>query len=123
MAKKPASPFTALMATLRKAALAYPETIEDHPWGEAAFKVRKKIFLMMMEHEGRLIFTVKLPASHMFATELPNVRATGYGLGKSGWVTLAVAPKEKVDAAMLRDWLDESYRAVAPKAVVKLLDA
>jgi predicted DNA-binding protein (MmcQ/YjbR family) len=123
MAKAPASPFAALLAKLRTAALAYPETIEDHPWGEAAFKVRKKIFMMMMEHEGRLIFTVKLPASHMFAKELPNVTATGYGLGRSGWVTLTLAPKEKADTAMLFDWLDESYRAVAPKTLVKQLNS
>ena len=25
---------------LRKIALGYPETHEDHPWGECAFKVR-----------------------------------------------------------------------------------
>ena len=32
--------FSSPIASLRKAALAYPETREDHPWGESAFKVK-----------------------------------------------------------------------------------
>ena len=28
---------------IRKAALSYPETIEDHPWGHSAFKVAKEL--------------------------------------------------------------------------------
>ena len=35
------------METLRKAALAYPETREDHPWGEIAIKVKGKVFVFM----------------------------------------------------------------------------
>ena len=37
----------------------------------------------------------------------------GYGLGDSGWVSVKFGPGLPFD--MLRDWIDESYRAVAPK--------
>jgi predicted DNA-binding protein (MmcQ/YjbR family) len=108
-------------AFVRKAALGYPETREDHPWGESAFKVRGKVFCFLSQHDGNLNFTVKLPERHLFACELPGVAPTGYGLGKSGWVTLKLAPGEAADTQMLLDWLDESFRAVAPKAVIKAL--
>ena len=53
-----ASPFFKPMAALRKAALAYPETREDHPWGESAFKVKEKVFLFMHEGEGALTLSM-----------------------------------------------------------------
>ncbi len=40
---------------------------------------------------------------------------TTYGLGKSGWVTCTFEAKEPVPLPMMLDWLDESFRAVAPK--------
>src|SRR5438477_12840456 len=74
---------------LRKAALDYPDATEDHPWGECAFKVNKKVFLFMCQpNQKQLSLSCKLPKSgtrmlkqHTFASP------TGYGLGKSGWVS------------------------------------
>ena len=43
---------------------------------------------------------------------------TGYGLGKSGWVSVQFAPREKPPMDLMRAWIDESYRAVAPKKLV-----
>jgi hypothetical protein len=56
------------------------------------------------------------------ALSLPFASPTGYGLGKSGWVTARFAAKDKPPLEMLRKWIEESYRAVAPKELVKLLD-
>jgi predicted DNA-binding protein (MmcQ/YjbR family) len=118
------SRFSKTVAALRTAALAYPEAYEDFPWGESAFKVgpkgKGKVFCFLSEHkEGQLTFTVKLPSSSMIAKELPGVTATGYGLGKSGWITLTLTAADKPDLSLMRDWLDESFRSVAPKAVLK----
>ena len=45
----------------------------------------------------------------------------GYGLGRSGWVTVPLrAPGMTLD--LLRDWIEESYRIVAPKRLVAELD-
>lgn len=55
------------------------------------------------------------------ALTLPFVSPTGYGLGKSGWVTATFGPKQTPPLDMLQDWIDESYRAQAPKKLVAAL--
>ena len=106
---------------LKAVALAYPEAWEDHPWGETVIKVRGKIFLFLFESEEGLKISLKLPRSREFALEYPFTKPTGYGLGKAGWVTSSFAPKEKPPLDVLKAWLDESYRAVAPKKLAAAL--
>jgi predicted DNA-binding protein (MmcQ/YjbR family) len=108
---------------LRKIALAYPETHEDFPWGHRALKVRGKAFVFMSKDEPELSLSVKLPWSAEGALQLPNCEPTHYGLGRSGWVTATFGPREKAPLDALRSWIDESYRAVAPKKLVAGLDA
>lgn len=107
-------------SALREAALGYPEAWEDHPWGETAIKVRKKVFLFLGGGES-LSLSCKLPESHEDALMLPFAKPTGYGLGKSGWVSARFEAGQGVPVDMLLEWLDESYRAVAPKKLVKTL--
>ena len=73
--------------------------------------------------DTELSFSVKLPRTGFQALALPFAKPTEYGLGKSGWVTvrLGKATKALTDQCML--WIDESYRAVAPKRAVAALDA
>lgn len=103
---------------LRKLALAFPETKEDFPWGESAFKVRGKTFLFMSTHDGGLNMSMKLPQSREFALEYPFTKPTGYNLGKSGWVSSRFETGEEVPMDVLAAWLDESFRAVAPKKLL-----
>ena len=116
------SPLTRPQVALKKLALAYPEATEDHPWGESAFKIRGKVFLFLSLHDGKLRATTKLPASGRYALTQPFAEPTGYGLGKSGWVTCTFAPGDDVPLDLLEDWINESYRAVAPKKVVAAMD-
>ena len=102
-------------ARLRAAAAAYPDTTEDHPWGESAFKVRGKTFLFLRRGDDGVSFSIKLPVSREFALVWDFAAPTGYGLGKSGWVTCELGPRTEVDPDLLLGWLDESWRAVAPK--------
>ncbi|HKA87485.1 MAG TPA: MmcQ/YjbR family DNA-binding protein [Haliangiales bacterium] len=106
------------MKTLRAAALAYPGAVEEFPWGDRVFKVRKKIFVFINVHEGKLYVTAKLPASGKMALLLPFASPTGYNLGKSGWVSAEFARARDVPVDMMLAWMDESYRAVAPKKLV-----
>ena len=101
-------------AELVKFALGYPETHEDRPWGERVVKVKKKVFVFFHVPSDSLNVTVKLPSSATLALGLPFVKPTGYGLGKSGWVTATLA-KQRPNLGMLKQWIDESYRAVAPR--------
>jgi predicted DNA-binding protein (MmcQ/YjbR family) len=104
---------------LREIALGLPETREEFPWGECAIKVRGKTFLFMRESDDGLSLSVKLPQSREFALEYPFTEPTRYGLGKSGWVTATFTRKAKPPLDVLEAWIGESYRAVAPKALLK----
>ena len=109
-------------AALRSHALSYPEAHEDFPWGERVVKVRGKVFVFLgRPQDGGLSLSVKLPGSASFALGLPFASPTGYGLGKSGWVTARFGPREKPPVELLRHWIDESYRAVAPRKLVAAL--
>jgi predicted DNA-binding protein (MmcQ/YjbR family) len=96
-------------------ALSLPAAWEDHPWGNTVAKVRKKIFVFV----GSERITVKLDESHAHALSIDGSEPTGYGLGKAGWVTV---PIDGVSDDLLRDWIEESYRIVAPKRLAALLD-
>ncbi|TNE67754.1 MAG: MmcQ/YjbR family DNA-binding protein [Alphaproteobacteria bacterium] len=112
----------AAFGALRAYALSLPETWEDHPWGEHAFKVRKKVFIFMSWHkDGAFGFTVKLPQSAEFALLHPFAEKTGYGLGASGWVSCRFAPGDSVPLDMAMEWTAQSYRAVAPKKLAALM--
>ena len=102
-------------------ALGLPEAWEDHPWGESVAKVRKKVFVFfgMPQGEDGLHLTVKLRDSHEEAMAMPWVVSAGYGLDRGGWVTASAPDDVPID--MILGWIEESYRAVAPKALVALL--
>ena len=107
--------------TLRRHGLGFPEAEEDHPWGHTALKVRGKTFVWLDESEGALSLTVKLPVSRDFALVFDFAAPAGYGLGRSGWISCRFAAGETPDLDLLKRWLAESYRAVAPKKLAALL--
>ena len=111
-----------LAETLHEYALSFPETALEFPWGHSAYKVNKKIFLTLGCDADGLRLSLKLPESNLEALLLPFTEPTGYGLGKSGWVSARFEPDSKVPMVTLLDWVLESYRAVAPKRAIKLLD-
>jgi len=124
MIKKAArpDPLAAAEKALRAQGLGYPETTEDFPWGHRTLKVRGKAFLFLSREDG-LSLSVKLPSSAHVALDLPFTEPTGYGLARSGWITASFAHGDRVPLDILKLWLEESYRAVAPKRVAALLDA
>jgi predicted DNA-binding protein (MmcQ/YjbR family) len=100
-------------------ALSLPEAWEDDPWDAwPVAKVGKKIFAFFGSDDDPTI-AVKLPESAEFALTMRDARPTPYGLGRSGWVTMPVA---SADVDLWEEWIEESYRVVAPKRLVKLLD-
>jgi predicted DNA-binding protein (MmcQ/YjbR family) len=105
-------------ALLREFALGYPGAHEDFPWGERVVKAKGKVFVFLNRTGDTLHVTVKLPDSGLIALGLPFTKPTGYGLGKSGWVSATLGPRDRAPVEMLRQWIDESYCAVAPKKLV-----
>ena len=115
-------PLAEAEAVLKDYALKFPEATEDHPWDHVAIKVKRKVFVFLSGFEGTLNVTCKLPSSGRLALALPFASPTGYGLGKSGWVTAAFGAADKVPLDRMAEWIEESYRAVAPKKLVAALD-
>jgi len=107
--------------TLRDHGLGFPEAVEDFPWGHTALKVRGKTFVWLDQTDGVFSLTVKLPVSRDFAEVFDFASPAGYGLGKSGWISCRFAPGEAPDLDLMKRWLAESYRAVAPKKLGALL--
>lgn len=109
------SPLAKAEAALRGFALAYPEAYEEFPWGHRAIKVKGKAFLFMSLEKDRFSLSAKIPDSAPEALLFPFAEPTGYGLGRSGWVTATFRPGEAVPVELLGGWIDESYHAIAPK--------
>ncbi|WP_211486373.1 MmcQ/YjbR family DNA-binding protein [Corallococcus exiguus] len=110
-------------AVLREHAMSYPGAHEDFPWGHRAMKVNDKTFLFMTVDGEKLNLSAKLPDSKDAALTLPFTEPTEYGLGKSGWVTAHFDEASQVPVPVIKAWIDESYRAIAPKKLVDQLPA
>ena len=110
------------LAELRAFGLSYPEAHYKSPWpGHMDLAVRDKTFAYLSLEGEPLGISCKLPSSCAIALELPFTSPTGYGLGKSGWVSARFAPGEDPPLDLLKSWIDESYRAQAPRSLVKKL--
>ncbi|MFI6370527.1 MmcQ/YjbR family DNA-binding protein [Streptomyces sp. NPDC050546] len=112
---------------VREFALGLPGAVEEFPWGESVAKVNKKVFVFLGVQDGSypLGVTVKLKdeTAHAHALSSPGAEPAGYGLGKAGWVSIPLEQQGAPAAEMLCDWVEESYRVIAPKRLIAELDA
>ena len=86
-------------------------------------KVGTKVFVFLGRSGDALSVSVKLPSSNLLALDLPFASPTGYGLARGGWVTARFGKGEPPPMGLLIRWIEESYRAVALRRLVKELDA
>jgi predicted DNA-binding protein (MmcQ/YjbR family) len=101
---------------LREFGLRYPGAHTKSPWpGHLDLAVNDKTFAYLSIAGEPLKISCKLPRSSDAALELPFTTPTAYGLGKSGWVTATFPDGAPVPVDLLEEWIDESYRAQAPK--------
>jgi len=114
----------AVRRRLNAYALAFPEAESRSPWpGHDNAVVRDKTFVFLSSAGEPFSMSCKLPYTGEVALELRFAAPTGYGLGKSGWVTFAPSDDEIPSFDQLEAWIDESYRARAPRKLVKELDS
>jgi predicted DNA-binding protein (MmcQ/YjbR family) len=122
MARKAAAT-DAVLKELRAFGLAYPGSHTKSPWpGHLDLAVKDKTFAYLSLEGEPLHISCKLPTSSSVALMLPFCKPTAYGLGKSGWVS-ASFEDHAPDIDMLKAWIDESYRAQAPKKLVAQITA
>jgi hypothetical protein len=117
----------------RAFALRRPAAAEDRPWGDTVIKVRTKPGVPRWRTQGEGVhgpmfvwlgrrdadapaMAVKLTASSDTAVALAGAAPTTMsGLGQWGWLTVRL---EAADDDLVEDWIEESYRNVAPKRIV-----
>lgn len=112
----------AILKELRAFGLRYPGAHTKSPWpGHMDLAVNDKTFAYLSVEGDPFSLSCKLPHSASAALMLPFAKPTGYGLGKSGWVSVELAPGETPPVDLLKAWIDESYRAQAPKRLLASL--
>lgn len=110
-----------ITSALRDHAMTYPETSEGASCVNRAFKVRKKNFLFVGEKDdGSCKVMLKLGPSLDHAEGIAKAD-TRFEVGSNGWTTVRFGTSELPDAELLKQWVDESYRLLAPKTLVKSL--
>lgn len=121
MARRKA-PHDTVLKALRAFGLGYPGTHTKSPWPDHLdLAVNDKTFAYMSLEGQPLSISCKLPESSAAAMMLPFSTPTGYGLSKSGWVTATFKEEDEPPLELLKAWIDESYRAQAPKKLAAQL--
>ena len=114
----------AIVSELRAWGLTLPGAHSKAPWPEHDdLAVRDRTFAYLPAKGGGFSLSCRLPYTGYEALQLPFAEPTGYGLGKSGWVSLNPGEDQIPDIEQLKGWIEESYRAQAPRKLVKELDA
>ena len=115
MAKKTES----ALERLRKLCLAYPATSETASWGHPNFKAGKKMFVAFEPVKGRpsIAFRLEPPDVERLLTR-KQFFVTPYGRGQ--WVSLWA--DGALDWKAVTDLVDRSYRLVAQKRMIAMLD-
>jgi hypothetical protein len=116
----PADPFhTRLLAI----ALALPEAVEDWPWGSIHCKVAGKIFVGWSRNEAGIMsvgFRTTIELQSMLVGTDERFTVAKY-VGKYGGIDMTLGPKP--DWGVVEQFIVESYRILAPKRLVRELDA
>ncbi len=119
------------LAEVRKIALSYPEAFEKVSWGRPVF-CAPKIFVMYGgsvkgDTKGEYIqyphsILVKVDESDRKALEQDKRFFYPAYMGPSGWLGLDLTARKKTNWDEVAELIDASFRMVAPKKLVKLLD-
>lgn len=114
----------ALLKELREFGLSLPGAHRKAPWPtHDDLAVNDKTFAYLPAVGEPFSLSCKLPYTGEIALQLPFAEPTGYGLGRSGWVSFTPVEDQLPDIDQLREWVEESYRAQAPRRLVKELDS
>ena len=116
MSKRSSDANDVVLRELRAFGLTYAGVRPKSPWpGHDDLAVNNKTFAYLSNEGEPFSISVKLPYTKHKALKLPFAKPTGYGLAKSGWITLGPLAGQMPSLDLLKSWIDESYRAQAPK--------
>jgi hypothetical protein len=107
-------------STVRKLALSLPGAEERETWGEATFRVRNRIFVMLTERERHAWVKNAHDEQRALVAMNPGTFFVPPYVGPSGWIGVRIAT---VDRDEMHELLIEAWRRTAPKRAVKAFDA
>jgi hypothetical protein len=114
------------LVRLTKICLALPEATRELKGDHAGFKVGKKTFVYFLNnHHGDGIVAVSFKMARGDNAKLAALEPGRFYLpayiGPQGWLALRL-DVGKVDWEEVADFVGDSFRLVAPRRVVKLID-
>ena len=120
-ANKPASPAGTTHAQLRKIALSFPATSEGTSYGKPSFLVAGKFFTRLRDEDGSLVLIVgSIDERDMLLESDPKLfHITNHYRNYPA----VLARMTLLDTDRLRAMLERRWRAIAPKKLVKQIDA
>jgi len=107
-------------AKLRKTALALPEAEERETWGEATFRVRDRIFMILASNGKTVAVKATLEDQAALITADPGTFSVASYVGRFGWTRVQLAT---VDPDEMRELVTDAWRATAPKRLLASYDA
>lgn len=110
------------LTELRAACLGLPEAVEVEAWGRPTFRAGKKMFAVFTtgdEHPFAVIFKPE-PEERLALVQDPRFYSPPY-FGPGGWLGLDFSAA-KVDWTEVAELMESSYRQVALKRMLKVLD-
>ena len=106
---------------LRQICLSFPEAVEKETWGHPTFRVNDKMFVMCSTDDTTgPTMTLKAPAGEQELLLASSVRFfyPSY-VGANGWIGIKLS--NSTDWDEVRELVDDSYRLIAPKRLLKAL--
>jgi hypothetical protein len=106
-------------STVRKIALSLPGAEERESWGEATFRVRNKIFVMLADSERQAWVKNARDEQRALVAMDPDTFFVPPYVGPSGWIGVRIA---RVDRGEMEELLIEAWRLTAAKRAVRAFD-
>jgi hypothetical protein len=102
-------------AAVRRIALGLPEAAERETWGEATFRVRDRIFVMLSPDGSRASVKASLGEQAALVGSDPETFAVAQYTGRFGWVSVTLS---RVDPEEMRELVVDAWRRTAPRRLV-----
>ena len=103
---------------IRQIAESFPEVSVGTVCNKDAYKARNKNFLFLWADDTEYKLKLKLADNLPEVQKLAKAEPDFYSVGSSGWVDIEMPLKKSPPKAILRRWIEESFRLNAPKKLV-----
>jgi hypothetical protein len=100
-------------SSVRRTALSLPGAKERETWGEATFRVKEKIFVVLTRTEASV--KARKEHQHSIIASDPKTFAVAPYVGRFGWIMVRLAT---VPPDAMRVLVTDAWRLTAPKRAV-----